>query len=88
VRTLERVSGRRIMPTDREKFDIGEFLTPEWIKELNPAIDRLVATSPNKTAALLGTCLGLLDYCRNNMQDEDWAYVLRELQRATGAGDS
>ena len=63
-------------------MDLNDFLTPKWMKELNPAIDELVASSPNKTAALLGTCLGLLDYSRQHMPAEDWEYVLRELQEA------
>ena len=61
---------------------LNDFITPDWIKEIDPGI-KLIALNQNVLAAFTGTLLGLLDYCRQHMPAEDWQYVLGQIRKET-----
>ena len=49
---------------------------PVWIQQLELPIT--VAAKHGRSATLLGTMIGLLDYCRQHMPKKDWQFVLEE----------
>jgi hypothetical protein len=70
------MSDKALEELEQARIDV---LTPTWIKELNPLIQQMTVT---QLAKMFGVTLGLLDYARHHLTEEEWEYIQTSLLRA------
>lgn len=52
---------------------LREVMTPQWLKDIDTT--DIIGWELGDCVEMIGTLLGLMDYCRLHMPTEDWNYV-------------